>query len=118
MKNIDLYFGSDKVNSTMKFVPGIHASDQKHVVISGLERFEMEGIESFDGVFVCFSVLLINVKQISMKTLTFSAGEGCSLPCKAIICQRINCCHKISQGGSRYTNAIWQLWQWTSTTLI
>ena len=80
IKNTDLYFGSDKVNITMKFVPGIHTSHQKDTVISGLERFEMVGIESPDGIFVCFSVLLTDIKQVSMEKLTFSAGWGCSLP--------------------------------------
>jgi hypothetical protein len=79
MKNIDLYFGSDKVNITMKFVPGIHTSNQKDTVIDGLETFIMEGIESPEGIFVCFSVLFTDIKQVSMEKLTFSAGWGCSL---------------------------------------
>ncbi len=79
MKNIDLYFGSDKVNITMQFLPGIHTSNQKDTVINGLETFLMEGIESLEGIFVCFSVLFTNIKQVLMEKLTFSAGWGCSL---------------------------------------
>ena len=83
LNNINLYFGSDIVNVTMKFVPGIHTqsvTDLKDTaVISNLETFEMEGIESPEGVFVCFSVLLTNVNQVSIKTLTLSVGWGCSL---------------------------------------
>ena len=81
MESIDHYFGSDKVNITMEFLPGIHTSDQDDMpIISGLEKFEMEGIESPGGVFVCFSVWFTDIKQVSMKTLTFSAGWGCSSP--------------------------------------
>ena len=81
MKNVDLYFGSDKVNITMKFVPGIHtASDQTDTVISDLETFEMEGIEHPKGVFVCFSVLFTDVNLVSIKTLTLSVGWGCTVP--------------------------------------
>ena len=79
MKSTDIYFGSDKINITMKFVPGIHTTDQKDTVISNLEKFKMEGIESPEGVFVCFSVLFTDIKQVSIKTLTLSAGWGCSL---------------------------------------
>ena len=80
LDSIDLYFGSDKVNVTMRFVPGIHTSDHKDAVISDLETFEMEGIESPEGVFVCFSVIFTNMNQVSIKTLTLSVGWGCSLP--------------------------------------
>lgn len=38
MMSIDKYFGSDKVNITMKFVPGIHTTNQKDTVISGLRK--------------------------------------------------------------------------------
>ena len=79
MMSIDKYFGSDKVNITMKFVPGIHTTNQKDTVISGLEKLKMEGIESPEGVFVCLSVLFTDIKQVSIKTLTLSVGWGCSL---------------------------------------
>ena len=80
MKNIDIYFSSDKVNVTMRFVPGVHLSDHKDTVISDLNMFEMEGIERPEGVIVCFSVLFTNVSRVLIKSLTFSLIWGCTLP--------------------------------------